>query len=98
MRQGGTAVENLLNRLDQLSKPSCVNRPNWQKQVNGAKVFAGLDTKIVAQQNHVEEMRKYRLMAGYNRKLNRVQWAASGPREERDATLGVDLLDPPESG
>jgi len=35
--------------------------------VNGAKVFAAPYTRIVAQQNHIEEMRKYRLMAGYNR-------------------------------
>src|ERR1017187_6957826 len=66
--------------------------------VNGAKVFAGPDTKVIAQKNHIEEMRKYRLMMGYNRKLNQVQWAASVPREERGATLGVDLLHPPESG
>src|ERR1035438_206921 len=66
--------------------------------VNGAKVFAGPDTKVIAQKNHIEEMRKYRLMAGYNRKLNQVQWAASVPREERGATLGVDLLRPGESG
>jgi alkyl sulfatase BDS1-like metallo-beta-lactamase superfamily hydrolase len=66
--------------------------------VNGAKVFAAPYTRIVAQQNHIEEMRKYRLMAGYNRKLNRAQWAASVPREERGATLAVDLLHPPESG
>jgi alkyl sulfatase BDS1-like metallo-beta-lactamase superfamily hydrolase len=43
-------------------------------------------------------MRKYRLMMGYNRKLNEVQWAAHVPREARGATLGVDLLHPPESG
>src|ERR1035438_6022490 len=66
--------------------------------VNGAKVFAGPDTKVIAQKNHIEEMRKYRLMAGYNRKLNQVQWAASVPRDERGATLGVELLHPPESG
>jgi len=66
--------------------------------VNGAKVFAGPETKIVAQKNHMEEMRKYRLMAGYNRKLNMVQWAADVPREARGTTLGVDLLHPPESG
>jgi len=66
--------------------------------VNGAKVFAAPYTRVVAQQNHIEEMRKYRLMAGYNRKLNLAQWAAGVPREERGATLGVDLLHPPESG
>ena len=43
-------------------------------------------------------MRKYRLMVGYNRKLNEVQWAAGVPRQERGATLGVDLLHPAESG
>src|ERR1700691_2385716 len=66
--------------------------------VNGAKVFAAPYTRLVAQQNHIEEMRKYRLMSGYNRKLNQVQWAAHVPREARGATLGVDLLQPPESG
>jgi alkyl sulfatase BDS1-like metallo-beta-lactamase superfamily hydrolase len=66
--------------------------------INGAKVFAGPETKVIAQKNHTEEMRKYRLMAGYNRKLNQVQWAAGVPREARGATLGIDLLHPPESG
>jgi alkyl sulfatase BDS1-like metallo-beta-lactamase superfamily hydrolase len=66
--------------------------------VNGAKVFAGPGTKIIAQRNHIEEMRKYRLMAGYNYKLNVVQWAAHVPHGERGTTLGVDLLNRPESG
>lgn len=66
--------------------------------INGAKVFAGPDTKVIAQQNHIDEIRKYRLLSGYNRKLNMVQWAANVPREARGATLGVDLLHPGESG
>jgi len=66
--------------------------------INGAKVFAGPSTKVIAQKNHAEELRKYRLMAGYNRRLNEVQWAAHVPREQRGGTLGVDLLHPPESG
>jgi len=66
--------------------------------INGAKVFAGPDTKVIAQKNHIEEMRKYRLMMGYNRKLNEVQWAAHVARETRGATLGIDLLHPPASG
>lgn len=48
--------------------------------------------------NHTEEMRKYSLMQAYNRRLNRVQWAAHVPREQRGASLGVDLLHPGESG
>jgi len=66
--------------------------------INGAKVFAGPDTKVVAQKDHTEELRKYRLMMGYNRKLNEVQWAAHVPREQRGASLGIDLLHPPASG
>ncbi len=66
--------------------------------INGAKVFAGPSTKVIAQENHAEELRKYRLMVGYNRRLNEVQWAADVPREQRGATLGIDLLHPPESG
>ena len=66
--------------------------------IHGAKVFAGPETKVIAQRNHVEEMRKYRLMMAYNRKLNEVQWAAHVPREQRGATLGVDLLNYGESG
>jgi alkyl sulfatase BDS1-like metallo-beta-lactamase superfamily hydrolase len=66
--------------------------------IHGAKVFAGPDTKVIAQKNHTEELRKYRLMTGYNRKLNQVQWAADVPRAERGTTLGVDLLHPGESG
>jgi alkyl sulfatase BDS1-like metallo-beta-lactamase superfamily hydrolase len=66
--------------------------------INGAKVFAGPSTKVIAQKEHAEEMRKYRLMAGYNRRLNEVQWAADVPREGRATTLGIDLRHPPESG
>jgi len=66
--------------------------------INGAHVFAGPDTKVIAQKNHTEELRKYRHMKGYNRKLNRAQWAANVPREKRGASLGVDLLNPPEAG
>jgi alkyl sulfatase BDS1-like metallo-beta-lactamase superfamily hydrolase len=66
--------------------------------INGAKVFAGPSTKVIAQKNHTEELRKYRLMAGYNRRLNEVQWAADVPRSQRRTTLGIDLLHPPESG
>ncbi|MGD0360347.1 MAG: alkyl/aryl-sulfatase [Bryobacteraceae bacterium] len=66
--------------------------------INGAKVFAGPDTKVIAQRNHTEEMRKYRLMAGYNRMLNQIQWAAHIPRADRGASLGIDLLHPGESG
>jgi alkyl sulfatase BDS1-like metallo-beta-lactamase superfamily hydrolase len=66
--------------------------------INGAKVFAGPSTKVIAQNNHGDELRKYRLMAGYNLRLNEVQWAADVPREQRGAPLGVDLLHPPESG
>jgi linear primary-alkylsulfatase len=66
--------------------------------INGAMVFAGPDTPIIAQQDHAEELRKYRLLKGYNRKLNRVQWAANVPRQRRGASLAVDLLNPGESG
>ncbi len=66
--------------------------------IHGAKVFANPATKVIAQKNHIEEMRKYLLMAGYNRQLNQVQWAAHIPRADRGATLGVDLLHPGESG
>ena len=66
--------------------------------INGARVFAGPDTKVIAQKAHEEELRKYRLMAEYNRKLNAVQWAAGVPRGRRGVTLGVDLLNPAESG
>jgi alkyl sulfatase BDS1-like metallo-beta-lactamase superfamily hydrolase len=66
--------------------------------IHGAKVFAGPLTKVIAQKNHTEEMRKYRLMLAYNRRLNQVQWAAGVPPEQRGASLGVDLLHPAESG
>jgi len=66
--------------------------------INGAKVFAGPETKVIAQRNHIEEMRKYRLMQAYNRRLNQVQWAAHVDRGQRGTTLGVDLLHPGASG
>lgn len=66
--------------------------------INGAKAFANPSAKIIAQRNHTEELRKYRLMAGYNRRLNAVQWAADVPRQDRGTTLGIDLLHPADSG
>jgi len=66
--------------------------------IRGAQVFAAPGTKIIAQAGHAEELRKYELLLDYNRRLNRVQWAAHVPPEQRGATLAVDLLDPPESG
>ncbi|HTQ53080.1 MAG TPA: alkyl/aryl-sulfatase [Bryobacteraceae bacterium] len=66
--------------------------------IHGAKVFAGPATKVIAQKNHFEEMRKFRLTLAYNRKLNRAQWAAHVPAAERGTTLGVDLLHLGESG
>lgn len=66
--------------------------------VHGAKVFASPNTKVIAQKNHIEETRKYRLMAAYNRRLNEVQWGAGVSKPDRGATLGIDLLHPPQSG
>jgi alkyl sulfatase BDS1-like metallo-beta-lactamase superfamily hydrolase len=66
--------------------------------INGAKVFAGPATRVIAQKAHEEELRKYRLMGEYNRRLNRVQWAAGVPRGRRGVTLAVDLVNVPESG
>ena len=53
------------------------------------KTFAGPDTRVIAQANHAEELRKYRLLLGYNAMLNIVQWGAHVPREQRGASLGV---------
>lgn len=66
--------------------------------INGAKVFAGPGTKVIAQRLHEEELGRYRMMAEYNRRLNRVQWAAAIPPGRRGVKLAVDLMNPPESG
>jgi alkyl sulfatase BDS1-like metallo-beta-lactamase superfamily hydrolase len=92
------AAFNEFRKTSQLPVTYIIYTHHHGDHIHGAKVFAGPETKVIAQKNHMEEMRKYRLMLGYNRKLNQVQWAAGVPRQERGASLGVDLLHPAESG
>lgn len=92
------AVFNDFRKISALPVSHIIYTHHHGDHIHGARVFAARHTQVIAQKDHVEEMRKYRLMLGYNRMLNRVQWAAHVPREQRGATLGVDLLNPEESG
>lgn len=58
--------------------------------VNGARVLAGKGTKIIAQQEHAKEMARYRLLLGYNARLNTIQFGAELPPEKRGAKLDID--------
>jgi len=92
------AVLNDFRKISALPVSYIIYTHHHGDHIHGAKVFAGPDTKVIAQRNHTEEMRKYMLMLGYNRNLNMAQWAADVPRADRGATLGVDLRHPGASG
>jgi len=66
--------------------------------INGASVFKNDATKIVAQRNHLEEMEKYMMLGGYNRRLNAIQFGAALPAEQRGARLAMDPRNPGERG
>ncbi|MDP8980738.1 MAG: alkyl/aryl-sulfatase [Acidobacteriota bacterium] len=66
--------------------------------INGAKVFRGAETKIIAQRNHTEELRKYVMLGGYNARLNAIQFGSALPEELRGAKLAIDARDPGERG
>jgi alkyl sulfatase BDS1-like metallo-beta-lactamase superfamily hydrolase len=66
--------------------------------INGAKVFKGDGTKIIAQRNHTEELRKYVMLAGYNTRLNAIQFGSALPEDLRGARLAIDARDPGERG
>jgi alkyl sulfatase BDS1-like metallo-beta-lactamase superfamily hydrolase len=61
-------------------------------------VFKGGGTKIIAQRNHTEELRKYVMLAGYNTRLNAIQFGSALPEELRGARLAIDARDPGERG
>src|ERR1700704_819255 len=58
--------------------------------INGATVFKGEGTKIVAQRQHTEELAKYVMLSGYNSRLNAIQFGSALPAEKRGARLAVD--------
>ncbi len=66
--------------------------------INGANVFKGDGTRIIAQRNHVEEMAKYVMLGGYNRRLNAIQFGSALPAEKRGARLAIDARNPGERG
>jgi alkyl sulfatase BDS1-like metallo-beta-lactamase superfamily hydrolase len=58
--------------------------------INGASVFKGEGTKIIAQRQHTEELAKYVMLSGYNARLNAIQFGSALPAEKRGARLAVD--------
>jgi alkyl sulfatase BDS1-like metallo-beta-lactamase superfamily hydrolase len=63
--------------------------------INGAKVFKGPATKIIAQNNFVPEFAKYRLLIEHNRRVNATQFAATLPAAERGISLAADRYGKP---
>jgi alkyl sulfatase BDS1-like metallo-beta-lactamase superfamily hydrolase len=61
--------------------------------INGAKVFKGQGTRIIAQKNHLEEMAKYVMLLAYNRRLNSVQFGASLRQQDRGIGLASNPND-----
>jgi glyoxylase-like metal-dependent hydrolase (beta-lactamase superfamily II) len=59
--------------------------------INGAKVFKGETTKIIAQKRFVQELANYRQLLPYNRRVNAVQFGVSLPPTERGVRLATNL-------
>jgi len=66
--------------------------------VNGASVFNSDPSKIIAQSQHTEEMFKYRMLGGYNQRLNAIQFGVALPAEQRGARLAIDPRNPGDRG
>lgn len=66
--------------------------------INGASVFKGETTRIIAQHNHTEELSKYVMLGGYNTRLNAIQFGSALPVEKRGARLAIDARNPGERG
>jgi alkyl sulfatase BDS1-like metallo-beta-lactamase superfamily hydrolase len=62
--------------------------------VNGARVFKGETTRIIAQKNFLPEMAKYKLLTMYNRRVNATQFGAALPPSERALSLAPDRYFP----
>jgi len=58
--------------------------------INGATVFKGEGTEIIAQRQHTEELAKYVMLSGYNTRLNAIQFGSALPAEKRGARLAMD--------
>jgi len=61
--------------------------------INGAKVFHGPGTRIIAQKNHLEEMAKFVMLLAYNRRLNGIQFGASLRAQDRGIGLAANPND-----
>lgn len=59
--------------------------------INGAKVFKGETTKIIAQKRFVQELANYRQLLPYNRRVNAVQFGVSLPPAERGVRLATNI-------
>jgi linear primary-alkylsulfatase len=66
--------------------------------IAGARAFKSEGTKIIAQRRHTEEMAKYVMLAGYNTRLNSIQFGSALPPEKRGARLAIDARNPGERG
>ncbi len=58
--------------------------------INGARVFWSEGVQVIAQAKHGEEMEKFRLIYGYNTRLNTIQWGSALPAQRRGIVLGLD--------
>ena len=57
--------------------------------INGAKVFKGETTKIIAQRRLPTEIEKYNQIIGYKGIIKTIQYGLSLPKEERGVTLAI---------
>lgn len=57
--------------------------------INGAKVFKGETTKIIAQKRLPKEIEKYDRIIGYKSIIKTIQYGLSLPKKERGVTLAI---------
>jgi len=59
--------------------------------INGANVFKGEGTKIIAQREMVKELAKYTMLLPYNQRLNAIQFGLALAEEKRGARLATRM-------
>jgi len=80
-----------LRKVTQLPVSYIIYTHHHGDHTNGAKVFKGEKTKIIAQQRFLEELATYNQLRPYNRRLNALQFGASLSPAERGVRLAGQL-------
>lgn len=78
-------------KISQLPVSYIIYTHHHGDHINGAKVFKGETTKIIAQKSFVQELDEYKQLLTYNRRVNAAQFGASLSPKERGVRLAINL-------